>query len=424
MALCLAMAKSEEFTFSEQQARAFELMSSGENVFLTGGAGSGKSYLVRALRQQESPKTLPILASTGSAAVLVGGRTFHSFFGLGIMEGGLMATVDKASRDRRVMKRVSEVDGFILDEVSMISAEAFMAAEAISRAARASRLPWGGLRVIVVGDFAQLPPVSRSSARDWAFLSPTWQDTGFRNCLLTHNHRVAERDFLDILAQVRNGKVNSLVQEFLESKVRVHDPEDSAVRLFPRRDQADQFNQQELAKLPGKMIHSESIYLGEPKYYGSLKKQSPVPEVLNLKIGARVMFVQNDPQKRWVNGTRGTLVDIQGRPSPEKLVIEKDHGREVSVEKSMFSMLDADGNIKASLLNFPILLAYATTIHKSQGATLDDLWVDLGALWEPGHAYVALSRLRTSDGLRVLRWSNRSFVVDPQVIQFYQRMEP
>jgi ATP-dependent exoDNAse (exonuclease V) alpha subunit len=416
--------KNLELNLSDEQQSAYELLSSGENVFLTGGAGSGKSYLVRALRQNESSQTLPILASTGAAAVLVGGRTFHSFFGLGIMEGGANAAIDRACRDRRVMKRISEVEGFILDEVSMISAEAFRAAEAISKAARGSRLPWGGLRVIVVGDFAQLPPVSQGSTRDWAFLSPAWQESGFQTCLLTHNHRVEEKDYLDILASVREGKVTEDVQDFLSAKVQRDDPEDSAIRLFPRRDQAENFNQQELAKIPNPARTSDSIYLGEPRFIESLKKQSPIPETLTLKEGARVLFIQNDPQKRWVNGTRGTLREIQGSKSPERLIIEKDHGREVTVEKTMFSMMNAEGDMVASLLNFPVLLAYATTIHKSQGATLDDLWVDLSSLWEPGHAYVALSRLRTSQGLRILRWSHRSFVVDPLVIQFYQSMRP
>ena len=402
-----------------EQRAAFELMCSGENVFLTGGAGSGKSFLVRALREQESPKTLPILASTGSAAVLVGGRTFHSFFGLGILEGGASATVDRACRDRRVMKRLSDVEGFILDEVSMISADALSAAESIARTARSSRLPWGGLRVLAVGDFAQLPPVSKNRDRDWAFLSSTWERTGFQNCLLSHNHRVHDSQFLDVLAQVRQGAVTEQVADFLNSHLRSPDPDDPAIRLFPRRDQADDFNQQELAKLPGKNLEIDSIYLGEPRFYETLKRQCPIPETLHLKVGARVLFVQNDPQKRWVNGTRGTLTEF----TPEKITVQKDEGREVSVEKTLFSMLDAEGNMTAAFLNFPILLAYATTIHKSQGATLDDLWVDLGALWEPGHAYVALSRLRTSQGLRILRWSNRSFVIDPQVIRFYQSMK-
>jgi len=270
-----------------------------------------------------------------------------------------------------------------------------------------------------------LPPVTRSGPRRWAFRSKAWLESGLQTCLLTHNHRIEDRHFLDRLSEVRNGNVTKQVEDFLEMHVREHDQDDKATRLFPRRDQSEKFNLSELAGLITPQVEIDSIYMGEQRYIEALQKQAPIPEKLILKEGARVLFLQNDPQKRWVNGTRGTVVEIE----PDKILVEKSgrngqRGREVSVDKTMFSMQNADGKVVASVLNFPLSLAYATTIHKSQGATLDDLWVDLGALWEPGHAYVALSRLRTSDGLRVLRWSNRSFVVDPQVIQFYQRMEP
>jgi ATP-dependent DNA helicase PIF1 len=409
----------ESFDLSPEQKKAFELLESGENVFLTGGAGSGKSHLIRAFMSTQSPKTMPILASTGAAAVLVGGRTFHSFFGLGIMEGGPEAAFQKATKDRRVLKRVSQVDGFILDEVSMIPGEALEVAEQIARVAKESSLPWGGLRVIFVGDFAQLPPVSKQGPRAWAFNSAVWKATGFQTCFLTHNHRIEDREFLDILAQIRAGQVTSAVQEFLEDHVREHDETDKATRLFPLRDQAENFNRSELASLNEVEVRIDSIYMGEPKNIEALQRQAPVPAQLVLKKGCRVLFLQNDPQKRWVNGTRGTVLSIE----PEKIVVSKDNGREVTVEKATFSIQDADGNIRASVLNFPLILAYATTIHKSQGATLDELWVDLSRLWEPGHAYVALSRLRSPQGLRILRWSERSFVIDPLVNQFYENLE-
>lgn len=416
------MTKKQDLGLSDEQQKALGLLLSGENVFLSGGAGSGKSYLIRAFMQQVSTIEMPILASTGAAAVLLGGRTFHSFFGLGIMEGGPQAAYEKATRDQRLMRRIAKVEGFVLDEVSMIPGTAFETAEKIARTARGSSLPWGGMRVIVVGDFAQLPPVTKTQNRDWAFQTRLWQETGFSNCVLTHNHRVEDRNFLDVLSDVRVGQVTARVRSFLQSRLCEHDPEDDSTRLFPRRDQSELFNKNELAKInsPETVIHS--IFLGEQKFVEILKKNSPIPEQLILKKGCQVMFLQNDPQKRWVNGTRGIVVDIQ----PDKIIVEKRFenrsGRDVSVEKSMFSLLDAEGNAKASVLNFPLTLAYATTIHKSQGATMDRLWVDLSRLWEPGHAYVAMSRLRQSQGLRLLNYTERSFLVDPQVLKFYQSL--
>lgn len=413
-------AQQKSFDLSPEQELALQILQSGENVFLTGGAGSGKSHLIRAFMSDVSKEDIPILASTGAAAVLVGGRTFHSFFGLGIMEGGPLAVIEKASRDKRVLKRIEKIEGFILDEVSMIPASAFEAAEKIAQIAKGSALPWGGLRVIVVGDFAQLPPVTRTGQRDWAFKSRIWLESGFQTCQLNHNHRVQNRDYLDILSDVRNGTVTKKVHEFLNSKIKPHDPKDKSTRLFPRRDQSENYNQLELAQLEEEEIAIDSIFIGEKKFVEVLKKNSPVPEKLILKKGCRVLFLQNDPQKRWVNGTRGTVLKIES----DQIRVEKENGRDVTVEKAMFSIQDAEGKVMASVLNFPLTLAYATTIHKSQGATLDELWVDLDRLWEPGHAYVALSRLREPEGLRLLRWNERSFVIDPQVIQFYEKIAP
>jgi ATP-dependent exoDNAse (exonuclease V) alpha subunit len=159
--------------------------------------------------------------------------------------------------------------------------------------------------------------------------------------------------------------------------------------------------------------------LGQEKQIEVLKKAAPVPGELVLKEGAHVLFIQNDPQKRWINGTRGVISEI----APDKIIVEKSRGREVTVDKVQFAIQNAEGEVVASVIQFPLTLAYATTIHKSQGATMDQLWVDLGRLWEPGHAYVALSRLSSAEGLNVLSWSPRSFITDPAVRRFYQQLK-
>jgi ATP-dependent DNA helicase PIF1 len=403
-------------TLSPEQEHALELLRSGENVFLTGGAGSGKSYLIRHFMGELNPKQTPILASTGAAAVLLGGRTFHSFFGLGIMEGGVDATYERASKDHRLMKRLKDVEGVIIDEISMIPGAALMLAEALSQKARDSKLPWGGMRVICVGDFAQLPPVTRTGQRDWAFRNEVWQRSGFQICQLSHNQRIQENDFLDVLSDVRYGKITPRVFDFLSDKVRPHDEEDPGTRLFGRRDMSENFNQKKLGEINELEVVIDSIYLGSEKYIETLTKMAPVPQKLILKIGARVIFLQNDPQKRWINGTRGVVAKIEA----DKITVKKDQGREVNVEKTTFSLQDAEGNVNATVIQFPLNLAYATTIHKSQGATLDDLWCDLRSLWEPGQAYVALSRLRSADGLKLVGWNPRSIIVDPKVLEFYK----
>lgn len=401
---------------SSDQDQALALLRSGENVFLSGGAGSGKSFLVRHFIREMDPKTMPLLASTGAAAVLIGGRTFHSFFGLGIMDGGPAATLERALMDKRLLRRVQRIEGFIIDEISMISGQTLAIAEEISRKAKGSSLPWGGLRVIAVGDFAQLPPVTRQGPRDWAFLHPVWGETGFQSQFLSLNHRVQDKEYLSVVQDVRFGKVTPQVQEYLNSRTVEHDEEDEAIRLFPRREQSEKFNQLRLTQLSGKAHEYLAVYFGEDRFVESLKRNSPVPEKLVLKEGAVVMFVQNDPTRRWVNGTRGTVVDLD----EQKLIVQLKNGRDVELERSLFSLQDAEGKVMASVLAYPVVLAYATTIHKSQGATLDKLWVDLSALWEPGQAYVALSRLPFGTGLHLLRWSPRSIIIDPKVAQFYR----
>lgn len=417
--------KSGGHQLSEEQQIALDLLKSGDNIFLTGGAGSGKSFVVRELMKDLSSEAMPILASTGAAAVLLGGRTFHSFFGIGIMEGGLEATVARAMNDKKLMKRLAKVDGIVIDEISMIPGEALAAAEFLSEAARESTLPWGGMRVIAVGDFGQLPPVTMSGKkRDWCFLHEVWKKTNFINYQLKFNQRVQESEYLAVLDQVRTGKLDAKARDFLNSRVRVHDEDEPGTRLFPRRDQSEFYNQKKLNEINQDEEIIPSIYLGEEKFITSLKKNAPVPDELKLKIDCRVLFLKNDAQKRYVNGTRGTVVDIES----DHIIVRKDRldgsgfGREIKVEKMQFSLLDADGNIKASVIQFPLALAYATTIHKSQGATIDELWCDLSSLWEPGQAYVALSRLRDSHGLHIVRWSERSIITDPAVSLFYSQM--
>jgi ATP-dependent exoDNAse (exonuclease V) alpha subunit len=421
MSACDSKAESIEMKLTECQETASALLEGSENVFLTGGAGTGKSFLLRYFMRGKSSQEFPILASTGAAAVLVGGRTFHSFFGLGIMEGGVEATVEKASRNRQVVRRLKKIRGFVVDEVSMLSGETLRAAEIIARRVRDSELPWGGLRVVAVGDFAQLPPVERhgSRVRGWAFLDPVWQWSAFRTCHLRTQSRCLDDEFMQILAAVREGVVTPSVKEYLDARTRLTPAEFEGTRLFPRRDETERFNLQKLDGLGAKLHVFETIYAGEARALESLKKYAPIPDSLALKEGALVMLRQNDPQQRWVNGSTGHITRIQ----PHVLFIELLNGRRIEIEKASFSLMDAEGDVLASALNFPVSLAWASTIHKAQGATLDRMAVNLSQLWEPGQAYVALSRLRQGTDLSVEKWETRSIRVDPQVVAFYREIE-
>jgi len=405
-------------TLTSCQESAFQALSGSNNVFVTGGAGSGKSFLIRYFLRGKDPRDFPVLASTGAAAVLVGGRTFHSFFGLGIMEGGVAATVEKAARNRQVVRRLKKVSGFVVDEVSMLSGETLRAAEIVCRRVRDSELPWGGLRVVAVGDFAQLPPVERFGARQrgWAFLDPVWNWSAFDRHVLRTQTRCRDEEYMRILNFVRDGVVNAEVKEYLDRRIGVPPENFDGTRLFPRRDETERFNLLKLEGLPGAAHQFETIYSGDAKMLETLKKYTPIPDALSLKEGALVMLRQNDPQQRWVNGSQGFIERIQ----PHLLRIRLLNGRMVDIEKASFSLMNAEGETVAAALNFPVSLAWASTIHKSQGATLERMSVNLSQLWEPGQAYVALSRLTSGADLCVEKWDARSIRVDPAVVAFYR----
>lgn len=400
------------------QSRAIERLQTSNNIFITGEAGTGKSFLIHRYLLRYSPKAT-LLASTGAAAVLIGGRTFHSFFGLGILEGGKARTIDKAIKNGKLLKRLRECREIIIDEVSMLPGIVLDTAEEISRIARESDEPWGGIRMVAVGDFAQLPPVNRSGGpRDWAFTHPVWQRSEFEACCLVTPVRFIDQDFYSVLNSIRMGKFNQEAKEKLNGRMKGEKPQD-VTHLYPWRNRVRAFNQDRLSKLDTSLEKIKSVYSGQARAIENLKRQAPVPEVLELKEGAYVMMQQNDPRNRWVNGSCGWVRDI----GKEKLTIELVNGKTIKVMKAAFSMVDADGNLLAEVVNFPVQLAYATTIHKSQGQTLDRAVMHLKGLWEPGQAYVALSRLRSLEGLYLTDWGVESFKVDPQVYDFYQEFQ-
>ncbi len=411
----------EPTTLNFEQQKALEVLNGNENVFLTGTAGSGKSFLIQAFHKQKTSANFPIVASTGAAAVLVRGRTFHSFFGLGILAGGLHATIEKAIRSSRVRKRISEVEGVIIDEVSMLSGNTLFAAEQVAKKIRGSSSPWGGLKVITVGDFFQLPPVTRSGeARDWAFKHNVWSESEFNVVCLKEVMRTRDEKFLKALAEVRIAKVSKDTDQYFKNRIQL-DPEESFVgtRLYPRNIQADIFNQKKLAEINEPVFEFKTSYFGERSE--DVEKAKPYfgfPEVLTIKKNALVMLISNDPLGAWYNGATGHIKEI----TSSEIAIEKLNGKIIYLKPIELEYIGPNGEVLASAKNFPLRLGYAVTIHKSQGMTLDRLRADLGGAWEHGQAYVALSRVKDPQGLSLLNWSSRSVVVDPEVVSFYDQL--
>jgi len=409
------MSTQNDKALNLEQQKAARLLQSEENVFLTGEAGSGKTFVVRESSLGKSEE-FPVLASTGAAAVLVGGRTFHSFFGLGILEGGVEKTVERVRKNGRVLKRIRKIKGFILDEVSMISGETFRAAETIARMARENLQPWGGLKVVAVGDFAQLPPIDKvGGRRDWAFLSSAWTLSNFKLAYLLQNQRIHDQKFLNVLNRVRRAEIDDQARAFLNSLVDGGENiSEATTRLFARRDETERYNQMRLEQVDGEAKIFETDYVGNDRFIEQIKKVAPIVETITLKIGALVMIRINDPRGRFVNGSQGFVEKFE----QDELHVRLKSGKLIKLEKFTFSMLDAEGDPVAAATNFPVNLAYAATIHKAQGLTLDSVQVDLRRLWEPGQAYVALSRVPSSSQLILTGWDERSIIADPQVIHF------
>lgn len=408
--------------FTPCQSKALHLLQGNENIFLTGAAGTGKSFLLQQYLNGKCRKEYPVLASTGVAAVLVEGRTFHSFFGLGILEGGKSATVTRALRSGPLHRRIQRAKCVIVDEVSMLSGETIATAEEIARCIRGNSEPWGGLRIIIVGDFAQLPPVQPNrEGKDWAFCHPVWEQSRFHSAFLQVSVRTKEPKLLNILRCVREGMVTDEVRTFFEERMVPSDPTFDGTRLFPHRSSADNYNIQRLRVLPGISKTFDTCYEGRSQYVAQLKKQCPIPEALHLKIGALVMFRKNDTSfpYTYVNGSLG-IVKVMG---DDCLSVRLLNGENVDVYSEEFSLLDGNGSVRARAQNFPITLAWASTIHKAQGASIDRLMVSMSGLWESGHAYVALSRARSEQGLFIEAWDEKSIFVDSVVQEFYESVQ-
>ena len=407
------------YTLTDCQQKALDLLNKSENVFLTGVAGSGKSFLLSHFLKDKNSKTHPVVASTGAAAVLVKGVTFHSYFGLGIMEGGPEKTIQRALKDGRLKKRINNVDTIIIDEISMIPGVALEIAENICREIRKSEVPWGGIRIIAVGDFGQLPPVSIGSRiKDWAFQNHTWEKTNFQVAYLKTIMRTQDEKFLRVLNFVRNGKVNFEVNEFLNSRIRKPTDNFTGTILFSHRASVEDYNIKQLQNLPGDLLTFKTAYSGAEKAQEAMKKAAPVPEVLQLKIGALVMIRRNDPQGAYVNGSLATVLSAK----EGELRVELLNGNRVTLEPETFSYMNAESEVVAAAENFPVNLAWATTIHKSQGVTLDAATIDLSRIFEAGQAYVALSRVKNADALYLSGWNPSAIRASEEVQSFHSQI--
>lgn len=413
--------KVPSFQLNTDQSQALYELASLDNIFLTGAAGSGKSFLIKYF-QRQLHHPLPVVASTGAAAVIVGGCTFHSFFSLGIMKGGLEKTIERALKDTRLLRRLKKTPAIIIDEISMIDPEAFYAAEQICRYALDPDLPFGGLRIIAVGDFFQLPPVQKNGQRFWLFQTTVWKQMNFKVIHLKEIMRTQDMEFIKALNFIRHGACNEFVHDFFSSKSHSDLKNFDGTVLFGHRYRVDDFNQQKLDQISGSVFTYDteiSIKRKSTLTEERVLQMSPLPPRIQLKKGALVMIRKNHPDGLYVNGTLAHVKEL----TSENVTIKTLEDQVFIFEKDEFEILNADGELSATIKNLPLSLAWASTIHKAQGASIDKICVDLSGFWERGQAYVALSRAKSSAGLYINNWDPKYIKTDPRVIEYYASLD-
>lgn len=401
-----------------QQNNALTILNNSKsNFFLTGYAGTGKSTVLFEFMDGKR-SSIPVLASTGAAAVIIGGRTAHSFFGLRKVEEDKPVEyyVQEVASRYDAERRLRSCNTIVIDEISMVSKHLFEVFEAVARYFRRKSDPWGGLRVILVGDFAQLPPV-QSGQHSYAFQSPRWQASNFAKGLLTETMRTSHREFIQILKDVRAGECPTRVSDYLDSRKIGSIPDDyDGVVLFSKNDAVRPYNMRKLEELPGEEFRFDTEVWGNTNYSNQLLKNLPIDDQVVVRSGALVMIRVNDREQQYVNGTTAIF---EGMEDGRMKLVCPETNKVICLDRYTWEWKGADGEPVCWASNYPISLAWAMTVHKSQGATLDKVCVNLCDMWEPGHAYVALSRAKNPDHIDVLNWDIRSIRVDPQVVAYY-----
>jgi ATP-dependent exoDNAse (exonuclease V) alpha subunit len=406
-----------------KQKTALDILKLGHNVFLTGPAGSGKTYLLNRYIDylREKGIGVAVTASTGIAATHMDGQTIHSWSGMGISETLSELDLAKLAKKHYHQKKFKKAKVLIIDEVSMMHAHQLDLVNSICKRFKDPFLPFGGMQVVLCGDFFQLPPVAKYGKKArFVVESGAWEEMAPQICYLEEQHRQEDRQMLQILNSIRNRTCGrKTIESILSRKDKAIKNKIVPTRLYTHNIDVDAINDAELAKIR----EEPKIFLmratGIDNLIRTIKKGCLAPETLTLKKGAAVMFVKNNFERGYVNGTLGKVLGFDGLGLP---IVQTSSGKEITVIPEKWS-LEEDGEILASVTQMPLRLAWAITIHKSQGMTLDAAEIDLGRSFEFGMGYVALSRVRTLDGIKLLGINKAALEVDPEVYEMDKALE-
>ncbi len=399
------------------QSLTLEILLSGRNVLLTGPAGSGKTYVLNEfirLARREG-KAVAVTASTGLAATHLNGTTIHSWSGIGIHD-----SLPDKHHESFVPTRIDAIksaDVLVIDEVSMLHDYRLDMVDEIARNVRMVDLPFGGLQIVLCGDFFQLPPINREDSVEGSFIvnAKIWSELDPVICYLNEQHRQNDDDFLDILSALRSGDIRRRHAEKLLARLDQDLlPDANITELHTTNIDVDTINARELDKLPGKEKTFQMTVSGKEYYVENLKRACLANETLTLKKGALVMTIKNNKEKKYVNGSLGKVIGFETMTGFPK--VEFKSGRITTITPESWELKDGETK-RAELTQVPLRLAWAITIHKSQGMTLDAARIDLRKAFVEGMGYVALSRVRSLETLSLTGINQMALKVSPEALK-------
>jgi len=396
-----------------QQATALKILKSGANVFLTGSAGTGKTYVLNQYIQYLKARKVPvaITASTGIAATHMNGMTIHSWAGIGIKQQLTPRDLKLMEGKKYLKDKLEAAKVLIIDEVSMLHKSQLAMVDLVLRTFKNSNEAFGGIQVVFAGDFFQLPPIGNQGElpRDkFAFMAECWVNAGVKVCYLTEQYRQSQNALTNVLNEIRSGAISQSSLTHL-AMAKSNKIADNAPKLYTHNVDVEKINTEELLKLSGEIKNYKATTKGNEKLVDTLKNSVLAGETLSLKKHAQVMFVKNNPETGVVNGSLGIVESFTDEDVP---VVRLKTGQRILVEPETWSVNDDKGKVLAEFTQLPLRLAWAITIHKSQGMTLDASQIDLSKTFEKGQGYVALSRLKDLSGLKLLGFNQTALEVD------------
>lgn len=408
---------------TDDQRKALDIMSEGYNCFLTSnGAGCGKSYLLNIFikSMRERGKNVIVTASTGCAAVHINGSTFHSVNKLGLGKDDVKILTQQMKRNKKVSKMWRESNILIIEEISMLDTDYFEKMSQVIADVRGNINPFGGIQVILCGDMLQLPAIN---CKNMIFEGNVWKNLKMKNLLLTTIVRQQDKEFISILQELRFGKMTHEIFKYLEARCKKHDNED-ILKLYPLRKDVDAENLKKLNKIesPEKVFEAKfgstcSDGIVNSKNYEALEKDMVARRHLVLKIGAKVLYLVNNSAEKLYNGIRGTIIGFEG-----SYPIVKFRHKEVVVTPHSWRRENSEGTFTFTQL--PLLCCWSLSVHKCQGFSLDEAEIDLGkSIFESGQAYVALSRIRSIDGVYISSLDKNAFICNPKAKKFYEELK-